>query len=125
MRNYEVVYIFDAALDEAAINGKLERYHALVTGEGRGEVLAVDHWGTRQLAYPIRKKASGYYVVAQFRTDPTSLVEFERALKLDEELMRHLVVLHEGEPTAPMSVAVARARTEDEEGEDLDDEEED
>lgn len=125
LRDYEVVYIFDAALGEAAISEKLERYHALVAAEGRGEVTAVDHWGTRQLAYPIDKKTSGYYVVAQFRTDPSALVEFERALKLDEDLMRHLVVLHEGEPTAPMSVATVEVRAgEEEEGEEESDEDE-
>lgn len=126
LRDYEVVYIFDAALSEAAINEKLERYHRLVAGEGRGEVTAVDHWGTRQFAYPIDKKTSGYYVVAQFRTDPSALVEFERVLKLDEDLMRHLVVLHEGEPTAPISVASVPVRIgeEEEEGEEETDEDE-
>lgn len=124
MRDYEIVYIFDAALAEAAINEKLERYHALVAVGGRGEVLALDHWGTRQLAYPIDKKTSGYYVVAQFRTDPTALVEFERVLKLDEDLMRHLLVLHEGEPTAPLSVAAVRRRTGEKAEEESDEDEE-
>ncbi len=108
MRLYEVVYIFDAALDEAAVNRKLEAFHELVTGEDGGEVTAVDHWGTRQLAYPIKKRRTGYYVVAQFRADPTSLPEFERALKLDDDLLRYLVVLNEGEPTSGMSVLAER-----------------
>lgn len=124
LRNYEVVYIFDAALGEAAISEKLERYHAVVAGEGRGEVTAVDQWGIRQLAYPIDKKTSGYYVVAQFRADPSALVEFERLLKLDEDLMRHLIVLHEGEPTAPLSVATAVGRAAEEESEEEADEDE-
>ncbi|MBI4538957.1 MAG: 30S ribosomal protein S6 [Gemmatimonadetes bacterium] len=124
MRGYEVVYIFDPALGEAAITEKLARYHALVAGDGHGEVLAVDQWGTRQLAYPINKKTSGYYVVAQFRTDPNALVEFERMLKLDEDLMRHLIVLHEGEPTAPLSRAVPGVRRATEEGQEESDEDE-
>ena len=103
MRLYEVVYIFDAVLDEAAINEKLERYHDMVTGKD-GEVTAVDHWGARQLAYPIQKKKTGYYVVSQFNGDPTALPEFERVLKLDESLLRYLVVLNEGEPTTGMSI---------------------
>ncbi len=82
MRLYEVVYIFDAVLDETVINQKLERYHELVTGK-EGEVTAVDHWGNRQLTYPIEKKKTGYYVVAQIMGDPTALPEFERVLKLD------------------------------------------
>jgi small subunit ribosomal protein S6 len=122
MRLYEAVYIFDAALDEAAINVKLEGHHNLVTGD-RGEVTAVDHWGNRQLAYPIEKKKTGYYVVAQFNGDPEALPEFERALKLDEALLRYLVVLNEGEPTTGMSILAPRPTTftppdDDEEDED-------
>ena len=107
MRLYEAVYIFDAAMDEAAINAKLERHHALVTGK-EGEVTAVDHWGSRQLAYPVAKNKTGYYVVAQFNGDPDALPEFERALKLDETLLRYLVVLNEGEPTTGMSILAPR-----------------
>jgi len=103
VRLYEVVYIFDAALDEAGINEKLERFHELVTGKD-GEVTAMDHWGTRQLAYPIDKKKTGYYVVAQVMGDPEALPEFERILKLDDTLLRYLVVLNEGEPTTGMSI---------------------
>ncbi len=124
MRLYEAVYIFDAVLDEAAINQKLERYHELVTGD-EGEVTAVDHWGARQLAYPIQKKRTGYYVVAQFRGSPEGLPEFERVLKLDDSLLRYLVVLNEGEPTTGMSILAPRppaeGRSEEEEDEDDDD----
>jgi small subunit ribosomal protein S6 len=101
------VYIFDAVLDEAAVNEKLERYHALLTGS-EGEVAAVDHWGVRQLAYPVEKKKTGYYVVAQVTGDPNALPEFERALKLDEVVLRYLVVLNEGEPTTGMSILAPR-----------------
>ena len=107
MRLYEVVFIFDAVLDETAINEKLERYHELVIGK-EGEVTAVDHWGTRQLAYPVEKKKTGYYVVAQVNADPEALPEFERVLKLDESLLRYLVVLNEGEPTTGMSILAPR-----------------
>lgn len=114
MRDYEAVYIFDTQLPEDRINEKLDRYHALLTQAG-AEVTAVDHWGRRQLAYPIRKNPAGYYVVAQFRAGVEPLPEYERLLKLDEELLRYLVVLHEGEPTAPMSIATRAPREDDEE----------
>ena len=121
MRLYEVVYIFDAVLDETAINQKLERYHELVTGS-EGEVTAVDHWGTRQLAYPIGKKKTGYYVVAQLNSEPESLPEFERVLKLDEGLLRYLVVLNEGEPTTGMSILAPRPFVAERKDDDDDDE---
>ena len=51
------------ALDEAAASAKLEKFHELAAVRG-GEISAVDHWGPRQLAYPIKKVSVGYYVVA-------------------------------------------------------------
>ena len=124
MRLYEVVYILDAALEESAATAKLEKFHELATAHG-GEVTAVDHWGGRQLAYPINKQSVGYYVVAQFTAVAEALPEFERLLKLDEEVLRYLVVINEGEPTSGASILAdvpARAPSEDE---DDDEEEED
>lgn len=103
MRDYEVVYIFDSALEQSAIEEKLERFNALVAGNGDGEITAVEHWGKRQLAFPINKQDNGYYVVVQFSTNPGKLDEFERVIKLDEEVLRFLVVLSEGELPTPNS----------------------
>lgn len=119
MNPYEVVYIFDTALPEDRINEKLERFHGQLTQTG-GEITATDHWGRRQMVYPIAKKNAGYYVVAQFNSPVEALPEFERLLKLDEELLRYLVVAHEGEPTAPISPAVRADRKEDGDEEDED-----
>jgi small subunit ribosomal protein S6 len=103
MRLYEVVYILDPALLEDAVTAKLEKFHALATSQG-GEVAAVDHWGVRQFAYPIKKLGSGYYIVAQFTAASDALPEFERLLKLDEEVIRYLLVLNDGEPTNGQSI---------------------
>ncbi len=100
MRDYEVVYIFKPDLLADDVTGRLERYHQLLTGS---EITAVEHWGKRQLAYPIQNQLNGYYVVAQFRCDPAHLPEYERLLKLEEELLRYLVVLSEGELPIPPS----------------------
>jgi small subunit ribosomal protein S6 len=128
MRLYEVVYILDPALEENAVDAKLEKFHALATSMG-GEVSAVDHWGSRQLAYPIKKQRNGYYVVAQFTAVADALPEFERLLKLDDEVMRYLLVLNEGEPTNGQSlvedVPERAARDEDEEEEEEEDEDAD
>jgi small subunit ribosomal protein S6 len=103
MRSYEMVYIFDATLDEDGVNKKLEKFHPLLLGKG-GEVDAVDHWGPRQMAYPVNKQSTGYYVVAQIQAETEGLPEFERVLRLDTELLRYLIVLNEGEPTTGHSV---------------------
>jgi small subunit ribosomal protein S6 len=120
VKDYEVVYIFDTQLDEAAVSEKLDRFHALLTKDG-GEITETDHWGRRQLAFPIRKQMAGNYVVVQFKSAMESLPEYERLLKLDEGLLRYMVVLHEGEPTASMSIAVRSDRKEDGEDDEEDD----
>jgi len=130
MRLYEVVYILDPALDESAVTAKLEKLHDLATSLG-GEVSEVDHWGTRQLAYPIQKQSSGYYVVAQFTAAAEALPEYERLLRLDGDIMRYLLVLNEGEPTSgqslvaevPPGAATRRDDGHDDDGEPEDEEE--
>ena len=127
MRLYEVVYILDPALDEGAVTAKLEKFHALAVASG-GEVTAVDHWGNRQLAYPIRRHQSGYYVVAQFSAVADALPEFERLLRLDDEVLRYLLVLNDGEPTSGMSILAEVTRPvqdKDDDDEEEDDEEDD
>ena len=103
MRLYEIVYIFDPTLDEDSVDKKLEKFHPLVLGKS-GEVVAVDHWGVRQMAYPVKKQNSGYYVVVQVQAESDGLPEFERVLRLDVELLRYLIVLNEGEPTTGHSL---------------------
>lgn len=117
-RRYEAVYIFDSTLEDSAINDKLAHHHALLHADD----LTVEHWGRRQLAYKIGPRDQGYYVVARFMTDAKNLPEFERALRLDDGVMRYLIALHEHELGAPeMSeedLAAARRRDEDDEDED-------
>ena len=119
MRLYEMVYIFEATLEEDDVNKKLEKFHPLVLGNS-GEVVAVDHWGIRQMAYPVQKQGSGYYVVAQIRADTEGLPEFERVLRLDAALLRYLIVLNEGEPTTGHSLLGAPPPSRSEKGDEDD-----
>jgi len=134
MREYEIVYIFRSSFTPEEIEAKLNRYHAILTRDARGEVTAVEQWGKRQLAYPIRGQTNGYYVVAQFSVDPAVIAELERALKLDEDILRYLVVLSEGELPIPSSLEdeseddrprSRKRKHEDEDDEDEDEDEED
>lgn len=109
-RAYEAVYILDSTLEEAAITEKLTKHHALLP-QPDGQPIALDLWGKRTMAYPIANRETGFYVVAKFTTDPAHLPEFERSLKLDESVIRHLIVLDEG---AVMSSATADRDGEDE-----------
>jgi len=97
-RRYEAVYIFDSALEDTVIVEKLEKLQSLLN---LAEPAEIEHWGRRQLAYKIGRHENGYYVISHFTTVPTTLPEFERALKLDETVVRYLVTLHEHELGAP------------------------
>jgi small subunit ribosomal protein S6 len=114
-RRYETVYIFDSALDEPAINDKLTRFHALLTKEGKGTLTKVSHWGKRTMTFKIKKKDTGYYVVAEFEAAGDLLPEYERAVKLDEGVLRYLVV--EAAREQPKAVVAAAAAPDDEEPE--------
>jgi small subunit ribosomal protein S6 len=120
-RQYETVYIFDSTLEDSVILDKLQKFHALLSAEGEIEL---NHWGRRQLAYKIGRRDSGYYVVARFTCDPRNLPEYERALNLDDAVVRYLVSLHEHELGAPPlteeQLAAARAAAENDDDEDED-----
>jgi len=113
-RRYEAVYIFDSTLEDAAIREKLNRFHALLRPS---EEISVDHWGRRQLAYKIGPRDTGYYVVAKFHAGPSTLPEFESAMKLDDGVVRYLITLYEHEVGAPAmsdeDLAAARRQDDD------------
>jgi small subunit ribosomal protein S6 len=115
-RRYETVYIVDSALEEAAINEKLERFHALLARDGAAPAVTLNHWGKRTLAYPINGRDTGYYVIAHFEAAPEVLPEYERAVKLDDAVVRFLVVVAEPEappPAVAAGVEESDGRTED------------
>jgi len=119
-RPYEAVYVFDSTLEDTAITEKVEKFHQLLGVSGD---IKVDHWGRRQLAYPIGARENGYYVVARFDADTAGIPEYERALKLDEGVVRHLITIFENEVGAPpmteeeLALAKRRAEEDDEDEE--------
>jgi small subunit ribosomal protein S6 len=99
-RQYEAVYIFDSALDETAVDERLDRFHTLLA-QPTDETPDCNHWGKRVLAYPIKNHESGYYVIATFESATEALPEYERAVKLDESVLRFLLVLNDGPQPVP------------------------
>ncbi len=112
-RQYEAVYIFDSALEETAINEKLARFHALIQQPGE-DTIKVNHWGKRTLAYPIKKRETGYYVIANFEAKAAALPEFERAIKLDDGVLRFLVVVNEHDYTPSRDLTDRKMEEDDE-----------
>jgi small subunit ribosomal protein S6 len=118
-RTYEAVYIFDSTLEDSAINDKITRFHGLLGASQQPEVA---HWGRRQLAYSIGSRENGYYVVSKFNVEPNVLPEYERALRLDDGIVRYLLTLHEHEVGAPPQseedLVAATRRDDDDDDED-------
>jgi small subunit ribosomal protein S6 len=113
-RPYEAVYVFDSALEDTAVNEKLTRFHEILGTSGE---MKLDHWGRRQLAYPIGAKENGYYVVARFDAETAGIPEYERAIRLDDSVIRHLITIFENEVGAPPmteeELALAKKRGDD------------
>ncbi len=89
MRDYELIFIVHPDLETAAFDEIVERVKGWISDEG-GEITKVDVWGKRKLAYPIRKKEEGQYVLMETQLPNTSVSNLERNLNLLEPVMRFL-----------------------------------
>ena len=109
MNRYEVIYIIDTGLEEAARKELIEKVSALITGNG-GEIEKVDEtWGKRRLAYAIDYKTEGWYVLVNFKAPAELPRELERNLQINESVLRYLVVKLEEKRSAVKPRAVRPA----------------
>src|ERR1700732_2199624 len=99
--------VLDPNLDEEAIETLNIRVQTLVTQRG-GTVENVDTWGRKRLAYPIGRFRDGFYILSRLQLPPTAATEIERALKLTESVIRHLLVRSEGLAAPAAATAAAR-----------------
>jgi len=90
LRKYEVMYIIRPDLDEAKNREIVENFNTLIQNNG-GEVLKVEPWGKRRLAYEINKIREGYYVLVHFNGPTTLPIELERNFRISENILRYLV----------------------------------
>lgn len=91
VQKYEVIYIIDPALPEEEQTALIERWQRLVTDQG-GTVDAVDKWERRRLAYEIKGKREGIYVVMNFSAESPVATELDRLLRLTDSVIRHMIV---------------------------------
>lgn len=91
MRAYELMVIFEAGLDDQAIDDQVKTVAANVVARG-GAVASADRWGRRRFAYEIDHKTEGYYVVWEITSDGADLEALERSLRLADEVVRHKLV---------------------------------
>ena len=95
MREYELYLVIDAEAEEEEANAIIEKVTQLITagdGETNGEVIKAEARGKRRLDYPIGKAVESQDVILNFQTPPQALRDIERVLKLDEQVLRYLIV---------------------------------
>jgi small subunit ribosomal protein S6 len=93
MRNYEIMYILRADLDEAARKEAQDTIHGILTSNGATIESVDEKLGLRDLAYPINDQLKGFYVVLKVTADEAALKEFGRLVKINSNVLRHLVVV--------------------------------
>lgn len=91
MTNYEVMFIIDPALEDDKKDATIDTVKGIIEANN-GIVGETDKWGMRKLAYPIRKKNEGYYVVLPFQAEPEFPKELDRRLRISDAVMRHIIV---------------------------------
>ena len=90
-RTYESVVIINAALEDEQVEATISRMQETITTHG-GELIELDKWGRKRLAYPIKKAKSGYYVVIRFNATTDLVATLERNYRLDENVIRYLTI---------------------------------
>jgi len=89
--DYEVTYIIRPTLEETEVDARVEAISQLLKGNG-GEVGEIEKMGKRRLAYEIDDVREGYYVVMKFKSNAAQAKELERQLRLNEDVMRQLLI---------------------------------
>lgn len=101
MNDYELMYILHPRLTSDEIDQAVERITGQITEAG-GEIVSVDRWGRRRLAYPIDRNLEGYYVLTTYNAEPLTGSALEALLNLAPDVLRHLlirgIIPYEGPP---------------------------
>lgn len=90
MNNYELVYVLRPAIEDETKEAVLDKIKAVI--EESGEVAKVDVWGVKRLAYEIQKLREGYYVLVEFKATTDIPKELDRNLKINDNVIRHMVI---------------------------------
>ena len=89
-RDYELAFILNPEVSEEETRAILDRVEQIVANYG-GQIVKVNQWGRRRLAYPIERHRDGLYVFIDMILTPETVFELERTLKVSEVVLRHMV----------------------------------
>ena len=99
LRNYEIMYIIKPTLDEDSIDAVAKKIDDQL-GALNAVVEKSEKRGRKRLAYEVKDFKDGFYVLTSFQADPAQLLEFERLLKLNDDVIRHLIIRLDDEALA-------------------------
>jgi small subunit ribosomal protein S6 len=103
MRKYETIFILDPDLQEEQAQSAIEKVKGIIT-QTNGEILKVEDWGKRKLAYEVKKKAKGHYILIHFSGTPALLSELERNFRVMDAVIKFQSVrLDERQVSVPQS----------------------
>jgi small subunit ribosomal protein S6 len=97
LREYETVFILRPTVEESRVEEEIDGVRQVIQAAS-GEVLGIDRWGRRRLAYEIRKMNEGIYTLVRFRANASVVQDLERRYRLREDVLRHLTVISQGPP---------------------------
>ncbi len=91
---YELMYVVNTVLNDEQVKDIVGRVTAYIRESG-GDIVETEEKGSQRLAYPIEKKRNGYYVLVHFRADGDFIERFDRALRINDDIMRHLILRYD------------------------------
>ncbi|MFH0883161.1 MAG: 30S ribosomal protein S6 [bacterium] len=91
-RRYEMMVIIDSSQSDEEIEAQIAKLEEAITSSPGGEIINTDKWGKKRLAYEIKGKQFGYYVVIEFMIDPNLISDMNRNLRYDTNILRHLIL---------------------------------
>ncbi len=113
MRTYETIFIVHPDLSGEAYTAAVEKFKGVLTDQG-AEILKVDEWGTRKLAYPVKKQTRGSYVLVAYDAGSTVIAEFERRMRIDDAIIKfQTVYLEKGLQAEPAPAAEAAGESQE------------
>ena len=92
MKTYEMIYVLDSTLADEAKEAFAKKFEDIVVSKG-GNVVSVDKWGVKKLAYPINYKTEGDYVLLTFEADGAVLKELDRIAGLTTDVLRRMITV--------------------------------
>ncbi len=90
-KHYESVIVINATLEDPQIEQIISTVQSNLKSID-GEIIDTENWGRKRLAYTIDNAKTGYYFITRFTAEPSVIKEFERNLKLDENIIRYMTI---------------------------------